>query len=110
MTRVLYTGDMGMVTMKVCSWCMSRLGGSPAVANRHTPPRRGCSSARAAGTAHSPTTSTTLSMSPMTLQRSMTVPPVYKLHQHLKLSPQGHLASHAGAENKGSTVESTPCR
>src|SRR5215831_8652687 len=71
MTRVLYTGDMGMVTMKVCSWCMSRLGGSPAVATRNTPPWRGFSSARATGAGHSPSTSTTLSTRPMTLQRSI---------------------------------------
>src|SRR5437660_734385 len=49
MTKVLYTGDMGMSTMKVCSWCISRLGGSPARATRNTPPRRGCSSARTTG-------------------------------------------------------------
>src|SRR5919202_847435 len=53
MTRVLYTGAMGMFTAKVCSWCVSRLGGSAAWATRNTPPRCGFSSARANGTAHS---------------------------------------------------------
>src|SRR5262249_8273036 len=55
MTRVLYTGARGMFTAKVCSWCVSRLGGSAAWATRNTPPCPGCSSARANGAAHSPT-------------------------------------------------------
>src|SRR5262245_45242789 len=65
MTRVLYTGAMGMFTAKVCSWCVSRLGGSAAWATRNTPPYRGFSSAMANGAAHSPMSITILSISPV---------------------------------------------
>src|SRR5215211_7901355 len=93
MTRVLYTVDMGMSTRKVDSWCMSRLGGSPARATRNTPPFCGFSSARAAGTAHSPTTSTTLSISPSMFLHPIATPPVCELHERLALRPPQRYAS-----------------
>src|SRR5262249_58671835 len=74
-TRVLYTGEKGMVTRKVCSWCMSRLGGSPAKATRNTPPFRGFSSATPAGTAHRPTTSPPLTISPRSYLHPTAPPP-----------------------------------
>src|SRR5262245_17999276 len=101
-TRVLYTGEKGIVTRKVCSWCMSRLGGSPARATRKTPPFCGFSSAKAAGTAHSPSTSTTLSMSPSICLRPIAASPVWQLQQRMALSPPRRLGSHADAKNKGS--------
>src|SRR4030095_16332155 len=93
MTRVLYTVDMGISTRKVDSWCMSRLGGSPARATRNTPPFCGFSSARAAGTADSPSTSTTLSISPNTFLHPIVPPPVYELHERLALRPPQRYAS-----------------
>src|SRR5262249_17177407 len=65
----------GMFTAKVCSWCVSRLGGSAARATRNTPPRCGFSSARANDTAHSPTHTTMASNSTSILQLLIHSPP-----------------------------------
>src|SRR5262247_3512626 len=100
MTRVLYTVDMGISTRKVDSWCISRLGGSPARATRKTPPFCGFSSARAMGTAHSPTISATLSMSPSNFLRPIGSPPVWELCQHLELRPSSVLPTRLVLEMK----------
>src|SRR5712691_11777722 len=88
MTRMLYTGAMGMFTAKVCSWCVSRLGGSAAWATRSTPPRCGFSSARAHGAAHNPTHSTTANNSTCILQLLIIIPS----SQHLP--PSGSTVPH----------------
>src|SRR6266581_8549674 len=88
MTRVLYTGDSGMVTIKVCSWCMSRLGGSPAVATRNTPPRCGFSSARAHGAAHNPAHITMTHNHACILPLLITKPPSLSLPQHGSMGKQ----------------------
>src|SRR6266446_9157357 len=85
MTRVLYTEDRGMVTMKVCSWCMSRLGGSPAVATRNTPPRCGFSSASTNGAAHSPAYMMMTHHHACILKFLITRPPSLSLPQHESL-------------------------
>ena len=48
-TRVLYTVDIGIVTLNVCSWCISKLGGSPERETLKIPPRCGSSASAVNG-------------------------------------------------------------
>src|SRR5262245_59202063 len=67
--------------MNVCSWCISRLGGSPASATCKIPPRRGCSSASAIGVAHKPMSVTKQSTATLILTPCIPTPP-YSRVQH----------------------------